>query len=294
MVLGAEGRLEAAFGAGLAVLLALDALWARRQKGAVKAREAAAGFLFWLAAASLFGVGVWRALGGERAVQFCAGYLLELGLSFDNMFVFLVLMTHFRVKAEERHRVLHWGVLGAVLLRLAFILAGIKLLNAFEPMTYVFGAFLLYTAWRMWRAPGGEAESEAGLATRLLRFFGEPSRLVAAVVAVELCDVIFALDSIPAVIAVTRDPFIVYSSNIFAVLGLRSLFFLVAAAAERMRYLHYALCALLAFMGLKMALAPFVDVSPGLSLAVVGGVLAAAAAAGAWMAPRPDGAKGPA
>src|ERR1019366_42084 len=201
---------------------------------------------------------------------FVAGYAIETSLSIDNLFVFLVLFQGFRINRERQHTSLVWGIAGAVVLRALFILAGITLISRFEWITWLFGLFLLYAAWKLLR--GGSAH--AVIPEWIRRMQPAKGSLLPVILAVEVTDVLFAVDSIPAVLAVSHDPFVVYTSNIAAVLGLRSLYFALASLLDRLRYLHYGLGALLAFVALKMLFARWIDVPITISLAVIGGILA--------------------
>lgn len=208
--------------------------------------------------------------GRVTALQFVAGYAIETSLSVDNLFVFLVLFQGFRISEQRQHRTLLWGIGGAVLLRGLFIAAGVTLLHRFAWVTYIFGVFLLYAAWRLVR--GGSAK--AVIPGWIRRMQPAKGSLLPVIVAVEATDLLFAIDSIPAVLAISKDPFVVYTSNIAAILGLRSLYFALAGLLDRLHYLHYGLGALLAFIALKMLAAPWVDVPITWSLAVIGAILA--------------------
>jgi tellurite resistance protein TerC len=276
--------------------------------------------------ALLFAVGIWLfwdrwhpdepPQGGVRAMEFLTGYLIEESLSVDNLFVFLVIFRYFAVPAHLQHRVLYWGILGALIMRPTLILAGAALLNTFHWMIYVFGAFLLYTAYKLFRSV--EQEIDPGrnpllrLAQRFLpvqnnydsptfwvkrdgRWFATPLPLV--VLVVESTDVVFALDSIPAIFGITKNTFIVYTSNIFAILGLRSMFFLLAGFLGMFRYLSVGLAAVLGFVGLKMIvlepLEPYLEQAGIsrhtvilLSLAVVAGILTVAVVASIIAGPK--------
>ena len=232
---------------------------------------AAGGFAFWLNYAQ----------GHQTALEFVSGYVIETSLSVDNLFVFLVLFEGFRIDTRRQHNALLWGVGGAVLLRALFILAGITLLERFNWITYIFGAVLLYAAWRLVR--GGSAK--AAIPEWIRRMQPAKGSLIPVIIAVEVTDVIFALDSIPAVLAVSHDPFVVYTSNIAAILGLRSLYFALASLLDRFRYLHYGLGALLAFVALKMLFARWVAVPITLSLEVMAAILIVCGAV-SWLAAR--------
>ena len=203
-------------------------------------------------------------LGVEKNVQ---DSLNEFGV--DNLFVFLVIFQGFRISAERQHRALLWGVAGAVVLRALFIAAGVALLGRFAWINYVFGVFLLYAAWRLVR--GGSAK--AAIPEWIRRLQPAKGSLLPVIVAVEVTDLLFAVDSIPAVLAISHDPFVVYTSNIAAILGLRSLYFVLAGLLDRLRYLHYGLGALLAFIALKMLAAKWLEMPITLSLAIIGAIL---------------------
>ncbi len=238
-----------------------------------------------VASATAFAAWIAIAKGHQPALEFVAGYTIEASLSVDNLFVFLVLFQGFRISPRRQHTALLWGVAGAVLLRALFIAAGITLLTRFEWITWLFGLILLYAAWRLVR--GGAASAaipEAPAALRGLFRKLQPARgsLLPIILAVECTDLLFAVDSIPAVLAVSHNPFVVYTSNIAAILGLRSLYFALAALLNRFRYLHYGLAALLAFVALKMLASRWIDVPITLSLAVIGAILAICAVI-SWM-----------
>jgi tellurite resistance protein TerC len=208
--------------------------------------------------------------GRQPALEFVAGYSIEISLSVDNLFIFLVLFQGFRIGPKRQHDALLWGIGAAVVLRALFIVAGVTLLRRFDWITWVFGLFLLYASYRLLR--GGSAK--AAIPEWIRRMQPARGSLLPVILAVEFTDVVFALDSIPAVLAVTRNPFLVYTSNIAAILGLRSLYFALASLLDRLRYLHYGLGALLAFVALKMILSPWITLRIELSLAVMGAILA--------------------
>jgi len=268
-------------------MLALDLGVFHRHAHEVSLREAGVWSAVWVALALLFNAGVFVYWGEEAGLEFLAGYLIEKSLSVDNIFVFVMLFTFFAVPAKYQHRVLFWGILGALVMRGAFIAAGAYVLERFHWVIYVFGAILLVTAVKM--ALRVEAYDPAGnpllrLLKRVLpltdryhedRFWvKEGARWVATplflvLVLVEFTDLVFAIDSIPAIFAITSEPFLVYTSNVFAILGLRSMYFLLAGVVHRFVYLKYGLAAVLAFVGLKMMLVDFVHVPIGISLGVI-------------------------
>lgn len=228
---------------------------------------AAAGFACWIAAAQ----------GRQAALEFATGYVIETSLSIDNLFVFLVLFEGLRISRERQHIALLWGVWGAFALRALFIVAGIALLRNFQWIPWLFGLFLLYAAWRLVR--GGTAR--AAVPRWLARLQPAKGSLLPAILAVEATDLLFATDSIPAVLSVTHNPFVAYTSNVAAILGLRSIYFALAAVLDRFRLLHYGLAAILAFAALKMLAAPWIEVPATISLAVMGAILAVCAVASA-------------
>jgi len=266
MIAGVSWVWWVGFHAVVAVLLLADSLLPGHR------RETRYPQLFaWLGTAALVlaaaGFAVWIALtqGRQTALEFVAGYTIETSLSLDNLFVFMVLFQGFRISPHRQHKALLWGVMGAVVLRALFIAAGITLLKRFDWITWIFGLFLLYAAWRL--VSGGSAKAAIPEWIRKL----QPAKGL------------FAMDSIPAVLAISHNPFVVYTSNILAVLGLRSLYFALAALLDRFRYLHYGLGALLGFVALKMLGARWIEVPITLSLAVMGGILAVCAGV-SWMA----------
>jgi tellurite resistance protein TerC len=227
---------------------------------------AATGFAAWIAIAK----------GRQPALEFVAGYAIEASLSVDNLFVFLVLFQGFRISPRRQHTALLWGVAGAVVLRALFIAAGITLLHRFKWITWIFALILLYAAWRLLRGGAASAAIPEWIrklqpAQRLRPGIGS---LLPVILTVELTDLLFAVDSVPAVLAISHNPFVVYTSNIAAILGLRSLYFALAALLNRFRYVHYGLAALLAFVALKLLAARWIDVPITLSLAVIGAILA--------------------
>jgi tellurite resistance protein TerC len=274
-------------------MLALDLGVFHRKAHAVSVREALAWSCVWIFLALLFGLGVYFVRGGEKALEFLTGYVIEWSLSVDNLFVFLVIFSYFAVPPIYQHRVLFWGILGALVMRAIFIAVGAALLSAFHWMIYVFGGFLVFTGIKLLFAGDEKIEPEKNPAVRLLRRFmpitaeyhGQrffvringrrwATPLLLVLVVVETTDVIFAVDSIPAIFAITLDPFIVYTSNVFAILGLRALFFLLAGIMEMFRYLKVGLAFVLCFVGVKMVIVDFYKIPIGISLGVVAGILA--------------------
>jgi tellurite resistance protein TerC len=237
-----------------------------------------------VAAATAFAAWIAVAKGHQPALEFVAGYAIEASLSVDNLFVFLVLFQGFRITPRRQHTALLWGVAGAVVLRALFIAAGITLLRRFDWITWIFGLILLYAAWRLIRGnPARGGSANAAIPEWIRKLQPAKGSLLPVILAVEFTDVLFACDSIPAVLAVSHNPFVVYTSNIAAILGLRSLYFALASLLDRFRYLHYGLGAMLAFVALKMLTARWIEVPITLSLAVMGAILAVCAVA-SWMA----------
>jgi tellurite resistance protein TerC len=228
---------------------------------------AAAGFACWIAAAH----------GRQAALEFAAGYTIETSMSIDNLFVFLVLFEGFRISRQQQRKVLVWGVWGAFVLRALFIAVGVTLLQDFKWITWVLGLFLLYAAWRLVR--GGSAR--AAVPRWIARLQPAKGSLLPVILAVEVTDLLFATDSIPAVLSVTHNPFVAYTSNVAAILGLRSLYFALAGMLDRFRNLHYGLGAILAFTALKMLTARWIAIPATMSLVVIGVILAACAVAAA-------------
>src|ERR1019366_8072641 len=285
MIAGASWVWWLGFHAVVAVLLLADSLLPGHRRetrhtqtfawlGTAAFVLAAAGFALWIAVTQ----------GRQPALECVGGYAIETSLSVDNLFVFLVIFQGFQMSQKRQHTALQWGILGAVVLRALFILAGISLLKRFHWITWIFGLLLLYAAWRL--VLGGSAKAAIPEWIRQL----QPAKgsLLPVILAVEVTDIIFAVDSIPAVLAISHNPFVVYTSNIAAILGLRSLYFALAALLDRFRYLHYGLGALLAFVALKMLAARWFDVPITISLAIMGAILAICAVV-SWMAGEKQG-----
>ena len=284
-----------AFNAFVLGMLALDLGVFHRKAHAVTVREAATWSAVWVALALLFNIGIYLWKGQEPALQFLAGYLIEKSLSVDNIFVFVLVFTFFAVPAAYQHRVLFWGILGALVMRGIFIAAGAALLATFHWVIYVFGAFLVVTGIKMALVRGDQIHPDRNPLVRLTRrllpitngyredrfvvreggkWVATPLLLVLLVV--ESTDLVFAVDSIPAIFAVTSDTFIIYTSNVFAILGLRSLYFLLAGVVEKFYYLKLGLSVVLAFVGVKMLLTDVAKIPIALSLAVIATVIAVA------------------
>lgn len=275
------------------LMLALDLGVFHRSAHAISVKEALIWSLVWIALSLLFNVGVYVWFGAERGLQFTAGYLLEKALSVDNIFVFVVIFGSFGVDRVHQHRVLFWGVLGALVLRAMFIGLGAALVHRFHWILYVFGIFLLVTAVRLFFHDNQDAHPENNAIFRWFRrvvpstggyrggafFVRENGALLVTplflvLVLIEITDVLFAIDSIPAIFAVTQDPFIVFSSNICAILGLRSLYFLLADVVHRFHYLRFGLALVLGFVGVKMLIVDVFPVPIAVSLGAIAAILA--------------------
>ena len=283
------------------LMLAID-LGLHRKAHEVSVKEAATWSAVWVGLAAVFGGLVYKWFGRERALEFATGYILEKALAVDNLFVFLIIFAAFAVPTALQHRVLFWGILGALVMRAGFILAGGALLQRFHWLLYVFGAFLLFTGAKLlWQRNEEPSPTENSIVRFVRRLFpvtegyrgaaftvkeGGKRRatpLLLALVTVELSDVVFAVDSIPAVYAVTNDPFIVFTSNIFAILGLRSLYSLLARVIEQFHLLKVGLALVLLFVGAKMLTAGVVTVPIAASLAVIAVILGGAIVASIWV-----------
>jgi len=287
-------------------MLALDLGVFHRKAHGVRFREALAWSTVWVGLALAFNLLVYHWFGAQRGLEFLTGYLIEKVLSVDNIFVFVVIFSFFAVPAAYQHRVLFWGILGALVMRAAFILAGAALLQRFHWIVYAFGGFLVITGVKLLLHRGDEIHPERNPVYRLFRrlvpavsdYRGArftvvengkryATPLLAVLVVVEATDVVFAVDSIPAIFAVTTDPFIVYTSNIFAILGLRALYFLLAGVMDKFHYLKVGLALVLCFVGVKMLLVDFYKIPIAASLAAVATLLAGSVAA-SLLRPRPE------
>ena len=280
------------------VMLGLDLGVFHRKSHQVKFKEALGWSAFWIALAFGFAVLIAFWQGRQPALEFVTGYVVEESLSVDNLFVFLVLFRYFKVEPEYQHKVLFWGIIGALVMRGLFILAGVQLIQRFHWIIYVFGVFLIFKGITMLRAEGSDIEPEKNFFLRLLRKFIPVTEnyeggkffvrrdakryatpLFIVLLVVELTDVAFATDSIPAILAITKNAFIVYTSNVFAIMGLRSLFFALAGLMDVFHRLHYGLSALLIFIGAKMLLSEHYPIPIHIALATVAGILIASIAA---------------
>ena len=273
-------------------MLALDLGVFHRKAHEVKVKEALVWSAVWIALALLFNVGIYFWRGPERALEFFTGYLIEKSLSVDNIFVFLLIFSYFRVDVLYQHKVLFWGILGALVMRAIFIAAGVTLIQQFHWVIYIFGAFLILTGIKMALQKGKEIHPERNPVLRLFRrlmpisdryvedkFFVRlngrtfATPLFVVLLIVETSDLIFAVDSIPAILAITIDPFIVYTSNVFAILGLRALYFALAGVMQLFHYLHLGLSVILVFIGIKMLLVDIYKIPIVVALSVVAGIL---------------------
>jgi TerC family integral membrane protein len=272
-------------------MLVLDLGVFHRRAHTVKFREALAWSVAWIALAAIFAVVIFFWHGRTPALEFVTGYVIELSLSVDNLFVFLLIFRFFQVPAIHQHKVLFWGILGALIMRAIFIAAGVTLIERFHWIIYVFGAFLVYSGIKLFFQNEAEIHPEKNPVLRLFRrlvpvtkdyvdnkFFVRSPGLYATplfvvLLVVETTDLLFAVDSIPAILAITRDAFIVYTSNVFAILGLRSMYFALAGMMEMFRYLHYGLSLVLVFVGAKMLVSHYLEIPTPVALATVAGVL---------------------
>ncbi|WP_026808902.1 TerC family protein [Arenibacter latericius] len=282
------------------IFLALDLGVFHKNDHVIKSKEAGIWTAIWvLVAFSFSGIIYWLFNTGTIAnptgltpsaavLKYITGYLIELSLSIDNVFVIAVIFSSFKIPALYQHRVLFWGILGAIVFRALMIVFGVALINKFEWIIYVFGVFLLYTAFKMLRSDESKFDPKSSLIFKQLKklypitskidghkFFIKrmgikaATPLFVALVIIELTDILFALDSIPAILAITADPFIVFSSNIFAILGLRSMYFLISRMLEKFRFINYSLVVILAFVGLKMLFSHHIDIPEWVSLTVI-------------------------
>jgi tellurite resistance protein TerC len=299
-----------AFHAFVLAMLALDLGVFHREAHEVSLREAAAWSVTWVLLSLSFNYGVYYFMGPQAGLEFLTGYLIEKALSVDNIFVFVLIFSYFGVPPRYQHRILFWGILGALLLRGGMIGAGAYLIRQFHWVLYVFGGFLVITGARMAFQTERDIEPEANPVIRLVRrlvpvtnryhgqrFFtrepigpggamrGVATPLFVVLLLVETTDIIFAVDSIPAIFAVTTNAFLVYTSNVFAILGLRAMYFLLAGVIQRFHYLQLGLAVVLSFVGVKMLVASWYPVPIGLSLAIIAGVFATSVAA-SWLFPR--------
>ena len=281
------------FGVFIFAMMALDLGVISRRAHSVKIKESLYWTSFWVVLALLFCAGIYYFYGHQKALEFLAGYLIEYSLIIDNLFVFLIFFRYFFVPVEYEQKALIWGIIIALLMRGIFIFAGIALINKFHWVIYIFGVFLIFTAIQIARGKEQEVHPERNIMIKLLRMLMPVTHeyssnrfftlidnkryatpLFAVVLVLGTTDVFFAVDSIPAVLAVTTDPFIVYTSNVFAVLGLRSLFFAISGLMKLFHYLQYGLAVILGFVGVKMLITDLYKINIGVSLAVIASVIA--------------------
>jgi tellurite resistance protein TerC len=274
-------------------LLALDLGVINRKAHVIKIKEAIIWSVVWILIALLFNLLIYYWLGGRSAMEFLTGYVLERSLSMDNIFVFIVIFNYFKVPERYHHKVLFWGIFGALVMRALFILAGITLLNMFHQVMYIFGIFLVITGLKLAFEKDKEVQPEKNPVLKLLRRFlpvtenyvegkftvRKAGRLFATpmlvvLIVMETTDVVFALDSIPAILAITQNVFIVFTSNVFAILGLRALYFALAGMMQIFEYLNYGLSVILVFIGAKMLISGYYEIPIGIALGVVAGILA--------------------
>lgn len=280
------------FNVFVVVMLVLDLGVFNRKAHVIKVKEALLLSALWIGLALIFNVIVYFWKGQTAALEFLAGYLIEESLSVDNLFVFLLIFSYFKVPALYQHKILFWGILGAIIMRGIFIFAGVALIERFHWIIYIFGVFLIYTAIRLAFQKDKDIHPEQNPALKLFRRFMPVTKdyeggsffvrkagklfatpLFIVLLVVETTDLLFAVDSIPAVLAITSDPFIVYTSNVFAILGLRAIYFALAGIMQLFHYLSYGLAFILAFVGVKMLLSGFYEIPVEIALGVVVGVL---------------------
>ena len=280
------------FGVVVFTALFLDLFVFHRNPHKISLKEALLLSAFWIALGLAFGVFVYFDRGYDRAVEYFTGYLLEKALSLDNIFVFILIFSYFKIPEEYRHKVLFWGVLGAIVFRAIFIFAGLELIKHFHWVVYIFGVILIVSAIKLLTTEEKEFHPEQTLVYRIAKrliplgphssdgrfFIKEGGRLYAtpmflALVFVESSDIMFAIDSVPAILAISKDPFVVYTSNIFAILGLRSLYFAAAGILPLFHYLHYGLSFILGFIGVKMLISEFYKIPVEVSLLLIGSAI---------------------
>jgi tellurite resistance protein TerC len=288
----------------VAGLIVLDLFVFHKNAHEIKFREAIRLSLFWIGVALAFNAFIYFYLGPRSGLEFLAGYVIEESLSVDNLFVFIMIFSYFKVPALYQHKILYWGIVGALAMRAIFIFMGVALIQRFSWMTFVFGAFLIYTGIKMVFGDGGDADPGKNPIVSWIKkfvpmttslgggrfFVRERDRWMATplflvLIVVETTDVIFAVDSIPAVLGVSKDPFIIFSSNMFAILGLRALYFALAGVMGLFHYLKYGLAGVLCFVGAKMLLEHVVHVPIWISLGIVGVILGASVVASIALPP---------
>ena len=276
----------------IVLMLALDLGVFHKENHEIKLKEALMWTMFWVSLALIFNIGIYHFMGSEKALQFLTGYLIEESLSIDNVFVFMLVFSYFKVPPKYQHKILFWGILGAMLMRITFILSGILLIEKFHWIIFVFGGFLVITGIRLAFQDEISIKPDSNPVIRLFKrffritdtyhkdkfFIRENGVLLATpmmvvLIFIEVSDLIFAVDSIPAILAITSDPFIVFTSNVFAILGLRSLFFAISAISKYFIYLKYGLAAILTYVGTKMLVSDYYKIDPLYSLLVILAIL---------------------
>lgn len=277
------------FNVFIIIMLVIDLVVFHGKEHEESIREALIWTGVWITLAVIFGIGVYYYMGTQTALDYYTGYLIEKSLSVDNIFVFLLVFSYFKVPAEYQHKVLFWGIFGALVMRLIFIFVGVALLEQFDWIIYVFGAFLVFTGIKLAMEKDKEVHPERNPILKLTRkiipitkryhgsdfFIYKMGKLIATplfvvLIVIETTDLVFALDSIPAILAITRDEFIIYSSNAFAILGLRALYFALSGIMKLFHYLHYGLSLILVFVGIKMLIADFYHIPTPYALGFIG------------------------
>lgn len=280
------------FNGAVIALLTIDLSLLRKKSHEIKIKEALLQTLFWISLALIFGAGVFWVRGKQPALEFLTGYVLEESLSIDNLFVFILVFDFFHIPARLYHKVLFWGILGALIMRAIFILSGLWLIAQFHFLIYIFGGFLIYTGIKLAFESENDLNPEQNPVLKLIRRFFPVTQnvedecflvkingkvhltpILVTLIFINVIDLVFAMDSIPAVLSVSRDPFIVYTSNIFAILGLRALFFVISGLMKMFEYLNYGLAAVLIFIGTKMLIADHFQIPIGISLGIVAGLI---------------------
>ena len=291
--MSSSSMLWVGFAVVIGVMFILDLGVFNRKSHEIRFREALAWTLGWVAVALGFNVWIYYSMGADKALEFFTGYLIEESLSVDNLFVFIMIFSYFHVSKAHQPKILKWGIIGALLMRAVFIFAGIEMIERFHWMIYLFGGLLVFTGWKMAFGKEEKIEPEKNLLVRLVRKFMPITKrmsgdrffirkcgktaatpLFLTLLVVESSDVIFAVDSIPAVLSVTRDPFIVYTSNVFAIMGLRSLYYLLAGFMELFSHLKFGVSCILVYVGIKMLLVDVLHIPIYFSLGMIIGVLA--------------------
>jgi tellurite resistance protein TerC len=274
------------------LMLALDLGIFHRKSHEVKIKEALIWSAVWISIAMVFNYGIYVYMGEVKAIEFLTGYVIEKSLSIDNLFVFIMIFSYFNVDKKYQHKVLFWGIIGALIMRSIFIFAGVALINKFHWIIYIFGAFLIFTGVKMLFQKDEKMDPNKNPLVRLFkrfypvtdtmrgdRFFVKinaktfATPLFVVLLLVEFTDLIFAVDSIPAIMAITSDPFIIFTSNVFAILGLRALYFALAGITQYFHYIKYGLSAILVFVGLKMVMVDFYKIPVMISLFTILGIL---------------------